>query len=117
MTPLARLLKRREEQEPEVDDWTEMCKGTIPVDEVQWRSRAKVAGRVRSLRVQPWAGVPTLEGTLVDDTGGLSVVFLGRREVAGIRPGTRMVVDGVVGDHSGRLAILNPDYSLLPSLA
>ncbi|MBV8160339.1 MAG: DNA-binding protein, partial [Acidimicrobiia bacterium] len=43
-----------------------------------WRSRARVAGRVRSLRVQPWAGVPTLEGTLVDDTGGISVVFLGR---------------------------------------
>ena len=50
MTPLAKLLKRREEQDPELDDWTEMCKGTIPVDEVQWRSRAKVAGRVRSLR-------------------------------------------------------------------
>jgi hypothetical protein len=113
MTPLARLLKRREEQEPEVDDWAEMCVGTIPVAEVEWRGRAKVAGRVRSLRVQPWAGVPTLEGTLVDDTGGISVVFLGRRHVAGIRPGTKMVVEGMVGDHAGRLAILNPDYRLL----
>jgi len=113
MTPLARLLKRREEQAPEVDDWAEMCRGTAPVSEVQWRTRAKVAGRVRSLRVQPWAGVPTLEGTLVDDTGGISVVFLGRRHVPGIRPGTKMVVEGMVGDHAGRLAILNPDYRLL----
>jgi hypothetical protein len=113
VTPLAKLRKRREEQEPEVDDWAEMCRGTVPVAEVEWRSRAKVAGRVRSLRVQPWAGVPTLEGTLVDDTGGISVVFLGRRHVAGIRPGTRMVVEGMVGDHAGRLAILNPDYRLL----
>ena len=113
MTPLAKLRKRREEHEPEVDDWTEMCRDTIPVAEVEWRSRARVAGRVRSLRVQPWAGVPTLEGTLVDDTGGISVVFLGRRHVPGIRPGTRMVVEGMVGDHAGRLAILNPDYRLL----
>jgi hypothetical protein len=113
MTPLAKLLKRREEEAPEVDDWTEMCRGTIPIAEVEWRTRARVAGRVRSLRVQPWAGVPTLEGTLVDATGGINVVFLGRRHVPGIRPGTRMVVEGMVGDHSGRLAVLNPDYRLL----
>jgi hypothetical protein len=90
-----------------------MCRDTITVTAVEWRTRARVAGRVRSLRVQPWAGVPTLEGTLVDDTGGISVVFLGRRHVPGIRPGTRMVVEGMVGDHNGRLAILNPDYRLL----
>ena len=113
MTPFAKLRKRREEQAPAVDDWTEMCRGTVPVANVQWRTRARVAGRVRSLRVQPWAGVPTLEGTLVDETGGISVVFLGRRHVAGIRPGTRMVVEGMVGEHAGRLAILNPDYRLL----
>jgi hypothetical protein len=113
MTPLSKLRRRREEEAPEVDDWAEMCQGTIPVTSVEWRTRARVAGRVRSLRVQPWAGVPTLEGTLVDDTGGISVVFLGRRHVPGIRPGTRMVVEGMVGDHSGRLAILNPEYRLL----
>ena len=113
MTPFAKLLKRTEEEKPEVADWTELCRGTMPVADVEWRTRAKLAGRVRSLRVQPWAGVPTLEGTLVDDTGGISVVFLGRRHVPGIRPGTRMVVEGMVGDHAGRLAILNPDYRLL----
>jgi len=113
VTPLSKLLKRNNDEEPGVDDWTEMCRGTISVADVEWRSRARVAGRVRSLRVQPWAGVPTLEGTLVDDTGGISVVFLGRRHVPGIRPGTKMVVEGMVGDHAGRLAILNPDYRLL----
>ncbi len=113
MTPLTRLLKRRDALEPEVDDWTEMCRGTTPIESAHWRTRARVAGRVRSLRVQPWAGVPTLEGTLVDDSGGINVVFLGRRHVPGIRPGTRMVVEGMVGDHAGRMAILNPDYRLL----
>jgi hypothetical protein len=113
MTVLSRLRRERAEPEPAVDDWTELCRDTIPVTGVEWRTRARVAGRVRSVRVQPWAGVPTLECILVDDTGGIGVVFLGRREVAGIHPGTRMVVEGMVGDHTGRLAMLNPEYRLL----
>ena len=35
-----------------------------------------------------------------------------RRKVGGIRPGTVMTVEGVVGAHEGRLAILNPTYEL-----
>jgi hypothetical protein len=77
------------------------------------RQRVRVTGHVRSLRVQPRAGVPTLECVLFDGTGGLSVVFLGRRHVAGIDVGTRMLVEGVVGDYHGRLAVLNPVYELL----
>jgi len=74
-----------------------------------------VSGRVRSVRVRPWADVPTLECTLVDPTGGLTVVFLGRRKVGGIRPGSRLMVEGIVGDHHEKLAMLNPDYTLLES--
>jgi len=88
--------------------------GVTPIGEVAWRTDATVSGRIRSVRVQPWGGAPTLECTLVDDTGGLAVVFLGRREIAGIRPGTHLVARGIVGAHDGRLAILNPDYELLP---
>jgi hypothetical protein len=59
--------------------------------------------------------VATLEATLVDETGGITVVFLGRREVAGIHCGTRLAVEGMGGAHHGRLAILNPDYQLAPT--
>src|SRR2546421_879956 len=56
----------------------------------------------------------TIVPCLVDSSGEvLTIVFLGRREVAGIRNGTKMVVDGVVGAHRGRLAMLNPIYELL----
>ena len=88
---------------------------TIPIAEVTWRSRVKVAGRVRSMRIQPWAGVATLECTLMDSTGGIVVVFLGRREVAGIQCGTHLVAEGMVGEHGGRLAILNPKYEIAPA--
>ena len=86
--------------------------GCVPIAEVAWRHRARVHGRVRSVRVQPWGGVPTLECRLVDESGGLIVVFLGRRAVAGIEPGRHVIADGMVGAHHGRLAMINPDYEL-----
>jgi RecG-like helicase len=87
----------------------------LPIAEVRWRDRARVKGRVRSLRVQPWAGAPTIECVLVDDTGGLIIVFLGRRWIAGIRPGTVLIAEGMVGEHNGRPAIINPEYEIVPN--
>jgi len=84
----------------------------IPIADVRFRERVKVRGRVRSLRVRPWADSPTLEVVLVDDTGGITVVFLARRSIGGVRPGTVMSVEGMVGAHERRLAILNPEYEL-----
>jgi amino acid transporter len=92
----------------------EVPEGVVAVAEVAYRQRARVAGRVRSLRVQPWAGVATLECTLVDESGGIALVFLGRKHVAGFAPGVRLVAEGMVGDHGGRLAMLNPEYRILP---
>ena len=88
--------------------------GTVAIGDTHWRQRARVSGRVRSVRVQPWSGVATLECTLRDSTGGLVLVFLGRREVAGIRPGVHLQAEGMIGEHHGRLAILNPDYEFDP---
>ena len=87
--------------------------GTIPIREVQWRQRVRVAGRVKSVRVQPRAGTANLECVLADDTGRLTLVFQGRRRIPGIQPGARLVVEGMVGDWAHRQAILNPDYELV----
>ena len=88
--------------------------GCQSIGGVRWRSQVRVAGRVRSMRVAPQHDAPTLELVLVDDTGGLSVVFLGRRGIAGVDVGSRMLVEGTVGIHKARLALLNPAYRLLP---
>jgi RecG-like helicase len=87
--------------------------GRTAILDARWRNHVTVAGRVRSLRVAPLHDAPTLELVLVDDTGAISVVFLGRRALAGVSVGTRMVVEGTVGVHKARLAILNPTYHLL----
>ena len=43
----------------------------------------------------------------------MTVVFLGRREYPGLHTGRRVVVEGIVGEHHGRLAMLNPRLELL----
>jgi hypothetical protein len=91
----------------------ERARGTIPIGDVQWRQRVRVAGRVRSVRVQPRAGTSNLECQLADDSGTLLLVFQGRRRIPGIQPGARLVVEGMVGDWARRQAILNPDYELI----
>jgi RecG-like helicase len=84
-----------------------------PIGEVRWRDVCTISGKVRSLRVQPWADVASLEAVVVDDTGGLVLVFLGRRVVAGLDLGRKVTAAGRVGEHRGYLAILNPWFELL----
>jgi amino acid transporter len=92
---------------------TVVVPGSTSIIDATWRTRVTIAGAVRSIRVAPLHDAPTLELILVDATGSISVVFLGRRSLAGISVGSRMIVDGIVGIHRGRLAIVNPSYQLL----
>ncbi len=96
----------------QVDDLREVA-GAVPIGEVRHRQMVTVAGRVRSVQIQPHSGIPNLECMLVDGTGSLPLVFVGRREVAGIGPGAKLVVRGRVCEHHGRLSILNPEYEFL----
>ena len=90
--------------------------GVTPIAEVIWRDHVKVAGRVKAMRVQPWSEqVVSLELTLADQTGGLTVIFLGRRHIGGIHLGSHLVVEGRVAEVRHQLAILNPSYQLLPN--
>jgi amino acid transporter len=86
--------------------------GTIPIADVRWRQEVRVHGRVQAMRVEPLAGSPSLECTLVDDTGSVNVVFFGRRKIPGIEMGATMTVCGMAIEHRGRLAIVNPLYEL-----
>jgi amino acid transporter len=87
--------------------------GSVPINEVKFRERVRIAGRIRSLRVQTAKGTTNLECEITDDTGNLLLVFQGRPKIPGIEPGARLIVEGMVGSWSRRLAILNPDYELV----
>jgi hypothetical protein len=84
-----------------------------PIGSIRWRQHTRIAGTIRSLRVQPWADVASLECLVIDDTGGVLLVFLGRRAIAGIELGREIVAEGAVGAHRGYLAILNPVIELI----
>ena len=86
---------------------------TMPIAGVTPRQRVRVAGRVKSVRVQPRAGTSNLECVLSDGTGGLLLVFQGRPKIAGIEPGARLVAEGMVGTFGRRPAMLNPSFELV----
>jgi len=86
---------------------------TTPIAAVMPRQRVRVAGRVKSVRVQPRAGTSNLECVLSDGTGGLLLVFQGRPRIAGIEPGARLVAEGMVGTWGRRAAMLNPSFELV----
>jgi len=89
-----------------------MVDGSTPITDVRFRQRVKVHGRIQALRVEPLAGSPSLECTLTDGSGTVSVVFFGRRKIDGVAIGAELTVEGMVIKHRGRLAIVNPIYEL-----
>jgi hypothetical protein len=91
---------------------TALTPGITPIGEVQWRQRVTIEGRVQTLRVKPSAGSSMVEAVVEDATGAMSIVFVGRKTIAGLEVGTRIRAAGTAGEHRGRLAIVNPVYSL-----
>ncbi|MGH9213221.1 MAG: amino acid permease [Acidimicrobiales bacterium] len=83
-----------------------------PIADVHWRQRVTIEGRIRTIRVQPLSGATSLECVIGDNTGTISIVFLGRSKIGGIEVGTHLRAHGIAGQHHGRLAILNPTYQL-----
>jgi len=88
--------------------------GVIPMDTIVERRPVRIAGEITSVRIVPRAGAPALEVTLSDGRGAATAVFLGRRKVAGVNPGRRIIVEGVAGRAGTRYLIFNPFYTLLP---
>jgi amino acid transporter len=85
----------------------------MPIGAVQWRKRAQVQGKVTSIKPAPSSAAPVLEIELWDESGGITLQFLGRREIAGLEVGTELRAEGMVGEENGALKILNPSYELL----
>jgi hypothetical protein len=84
-----------------------------PIGKIEWRKRAHVQGRVTSLSTAPRGSAPTLQVEVWDETGGITLNFLGRREIAGLEVGMEIRAEGMVGEEDGTLVILNPSYELV----
>lgn len=92
------------------------CPGTMPISEVAPRAEATVVGEITCVAVVPHrGGAPWLEATVSDGTDSVTALWTGRRRIAGIRPGQRLMLSGR-GTPRGsehRLLFYNPKYELL----
>jgi len=60
-----------------------------------------------------WGRSFAFQCRLVDDTGELDLVFLGRRHVGGMYRGQWIEAEGTPFRHRGDLVMMNPVYTLL----
>jgi amino acid transporter len=87
----------------------------VSIGELPERIPVRVTGEVTTTRVVPREGSPWLELTIHDGTGVVTAMYTGRRAIKGLEPGRLVVLEGVARNDRGRLVMLNPAYTLLPS--
>ncbi len=100
--------------ELEADDLQSESKssGCQQIAAVGDRELVSVYGHLKSVSLAPRAGVPTLEAVLYDGSGAVTLVWLGRRTIAGIKPGAQLVATGRVSCQDSVRVIYNPRYEL-----
>jgi RecG-like helicase len=115
---LRRALRRFTAQQTELDaeQLQEQADeaGAVPVKTCHRGEKVCLAGRLKSVVFTPRVDRPTLEAELWDGSDAVTLIWLGRRRIAGIEPGRRIVVRGRVAQQDGRKVMFNPDYELQP---
>jgi hypothetical protein len=118
--PLKKLFKNLTTPVPKLDaerlrKFCESRPGAMSIVDLPPRVEGTVVGEITSLRIVPRAGSPSLEATITDGTGSMLVVWTGRRKIAGVSPGKRLVLSGrgAATGPKGRLLMFNPSYELL----
>ena len=77
------------------------------------REKVRLRGTLRTVTLRPRGGVPALEAELFDGSGAITLVWLGRRQIAGIVPGRSIQVEGRIGVHDNTRVLYNPRYELI----
>ncbi|TDD81614.1 DNA-binding protein [Actinomadura darangshiensis] len=109
---LRRMAAGNAELEAEDLQKTAGDEGATPITDCAARKRHCVAGTLRTVTLRPRGGAPALEAELYDGTDVISLVWLGRRKIAGIDPGRRLRAEGLVSVQDGRKVMFNPRYEL-----
>jgi hypothetical protein len=73
-----------------------------------------VTGTLRTVTLRPRGTSLTMEADLWDGTGTIKLVWLGRREIRGIRPGRRVIAHGRIAMTNDERVMYNPSYELRP---
>ncbi|WP_026212619.1 OB-fold nucleic acid binding domain-containing protein [Longispora albida] len=115
-SPLRRFLRRLTASEAELEAEEQQREsaeyGENRVGDCQRGQLATVAGRLKTVVYTPRTNLPTLEADLYDGTDVVTLVWLGRRHIAGIEPGRLLEARGRIAIRDGRKVIYNPFYEI-----
>jgi len=115
LSPIRRFFSRMSESDElryagEIAAWASKVPGAVPIRDAETRTRSKLAGVVRRITVRPLEGHESLEALLYDGTGEVTVVWMGRRSIAGMSLGTKLVVEGMLAEQQGERRLVNPTF-------
>jgi hypothetical protein len=105
------LLRRKQQDQTSIE--TVAPPPSTPIAETQPRQRVCVCGKVIRMTARPTGGQPALAITISDDTGIVTAVWTGRREIGGVTLGRNIAISGVPVQHGDHLEFTNPGYTLL----
>ncbi|MDF2143586.1 OB-fold nucleic acid binding domain-containing protein [Knoellia sp. p5-6-4] len=89
--------------------------GATRMSDLKDRQVATVTGTVRAVTLRPRVNVPALVVDLYDGSRTINLIWLGRRTIGGIEPGTYLRATGRVTYLRGMPTIFNPAYEIVPS--
>lgn len=92
----------------EIREWASSVGGCTPISEAPNRERVRIAGVIRRLTVLPMRDQEALEALVFDGTGEVVARFMGRRGIEGLGLGTKVVVEGAIGEVRGERRMINP---------
>ena len=104
----------KEDEAEELREETDR-QGATPICDIANREKADVCGTVRSVTLRPRADVPALVVELLVGWRPLHLVWLGRREIAGIQVGVQLKASGRVSYYRGIPTMFNPFYTIVPT--
>jgi hypothetical protein len=87
------------------------------ISDVRGRDRVRVTGTIISAQTTAIGSSLAYRCVLADGAGELDLLFLGRAAIAGLTPGIRCSIEGVVTERGGQLAVWNPRYEVQPAQA
>jgi len=86
----------------------------MPMGDIAAGQSVAVTGRLKTVTFTPCTNLPLLEAVLYDGSDMITLVWLGRRRIAGIEPGRVLTARGRVAIREERKVIYNPHYTLAP---
>ncbi|NYE75541.1 RecG-like helicase [Microlunatus parietis] len=89
--------------------------GARPIKQCKDREVVDLAGTIAAVTINPRGGHPALEAELRDGSGAVTLVWLGRRQIAGIDAGRSVRVSGRISCGGEGRIMYNPRYELIQS--